>query len=273
MKKLRAFIYVLKNSLTNFDYYSGLKNVRLTFSLKYLLGFLSLTTIISLIPFLVSLVQFYPQLPAKINDLKLQAENAYPKDLVLTLKDGQLFSNKTDAYYFGNFLVIDTTASASDYFKYKEKYPILITKNEIIAPDDTYPLSQIKDNTTLDYASYLSGIKSLEVYADYFQKYYAIIAIVGLAFFIFLLTLFTFIWTLVSLAIFTLFVYIILSASGKKLPFNNVYKIVLHASSLPTLFFTILAIVNLRPTIPFGYSLILGLFLFGVFHRLWKINS
>ncbi len=279
MKKLRAFGYVLKNSLTNLSYYDEVKNTSFWFLLKYLYLLFVITSIISLLPLIFRLLMISPSLQAEVTKAKAAVLEAYPKDLVVNITNGQLSTNVAQPYYYKDYFVIDTNATAEDYPTYKSKVPVLITKTAIVYPKDSsgateiFFLNQLQDNVTLDYASYQAGVSKIDPYLKYatpifWGSLFLLITVVPLISASSALS-----WSLLSLLFLALIIFLIVKLLHGVFSFKQIYKMTLLASTLPTLFFMVLGLFNLTPAIPFGYSLILGLFMIGILHHLWKKGS
>lgn len=279
MKKLRAFGYVLKNSLTNLSYYGEVKNTSFWFLLKYLYLLFVLTSIISLLPLIVRLLIISPNLQNEVSRAKAAVLEAYPKDLVVNIANGQLSTNVPQPYYYKNYFVIDTNATAEDYSTYKTKVPVLITKTVVVYPKDSsgateiFFLNQLQDNVSLDYNSYQAGISKLDPYLKYVTPIFWIVLLLLITLVPLIFASSALSWSLLSLLFLALIIFLGAKLFKGNFSFWQTYKMTLMASTLPTLFFTLLSLFNLTPAIPFGYSLILGLFMTAVLHQLWKKNS
>ena len=282
--KIRTFLCVFKNSLVNFDYYREVLTTKFSFSLKYFYGLLVVTSFISFLPLIFGVLFFIPQWPATESKIKTMAESAYPANLVLTVKDGQLSTNVREPYYVDapgqldkHLVAIDTKGSADDYVKYNSY--ILLTKKSFVSPKsgsnsnlEIVPLADLQDNITVNQDTYIEMLG--KVY-PYFQ--YAVPLLWGLA--VFLLTVGPFLlgglvlpFKLLHLLIFSVVAHFILLMAKKKLSYVETYKMALHASTLPIIFFTLLAIFGLNPTVPFGYSIVLAVFMLVIFLS-WKKSS
>lgn len=251
MKKVCAFGYVLKNSLTNLSYYGEVKNTSFWFLLKYLYLLFIITSFITLLPIVIDLASW-----------------KFPRDLSLTLQNGELSTTSNQPYFYKDLFVIDTNARIENYPSYKQRASVLITKDAIIYPKDSdsqpaiFSLNQVKENFSLDYNSYQESVKKISPYLALLIILWPIIS-----------ACFSLSWTLFSLLFLAVIIFLIVKLLRGAFSFKQIYKMTILASTLPTLFFTALGLFNLTPAIPFGYFLILGLFLTAVLHRLWTKTS
>ncbi len=279
MGKVRTFFYVLRNSLINLDYYRELVGTKFSFSVKYFYGLLVLTALIGFLPLIVGIALVLPTLPKIIAQSKTSTETVYPQDLVLTIRNGSLSTNVPEPYYINvpgldkHLLAIDTTANTGDYAKYGSW--ILATKNSMVTPKSEVagdvqvtPLIDIVDNATVTHDSFLAIVNRIYAYKNYVTPF---LVVLGL----FLLTIGPLVagglmlaWNLVYLALFTVIARLLAGMTKLNLTYGQTYRLAIHASTLPVLFFALLSILGLVPAIPFGYSLILGVFMVIIFLHL-----
>ena len=258
------FVRTLRNSLFNLGYYRQVKDAPLAFSVKYLFGLLTATALVFFLPLAAGIVLILFNLPQTIRSVVKEAENIYPAGLVLTVADKKLSTNVPEPYYVslfgqkGRFLTIDTKASPADFARL-DSY-LLVTKTSIVSDGSTVPIGQIAKDGVLNQKTYLGWLRGFYPYLKYAPQFLA-----GTA--IFLVTIGPVLagaaalpFRLAYLAVFCLLVTWPVRAGGFSYSFRQVYKMAIHASTLPTVFFTLLAVLGLSPAIPFGYSLVLVLF-------------
>ncbi len=268
------------------DFFLAFRKKSFWAALKYLYLLLAIVGFVFSLSFALSLATLIPQAPKIKENIKIQAEKAYPDNLKIDIDKGQLSVNVAQPYYYywsspsaqKAIAVIDTNANVEDYQKYKDTADILITKTAVVYPKNTnqtevFFLSDLSQNITLDKATYLKGISQLEPYLNNLVP----LIIVGI---IFILVFGTFIGAslmlgekLFSLLFFSFLVFLAAKIARHKLEFVEAYKISMHASTLPILFFGLLGLFGLEPAIPFGYSLLLGLVVAVILHRLWTKTS
>lgn len=286
MQKLKEFFYILQNSLINPQYYQKIKEASFWSALRYLYVLSVIISFAYSLSLALTLVPLIPQTPQIQESLKTRGRRAYPDGLVISVKDGQLSTNVAQPYYYRwetpsgekALAVIDTNASVEDYQKYKDSADILITKTAIVYPKSSnqteiFFLKEFSQPVTLDKESYLKGIAQLEPYLNYLQPLLATGIVVILVFGTLIGASFMLSEKLLNLLVFSLLVFLVIKIARQPMPYGQIYKIAMHASTLPILFFSLLGFFGLQPAIPFGYSLLLGLIMAIILHRLWTKTS
>lgn len=285
--RIKAFLFVLKNSLTNLGYYREVADVSLWFSFKYLFVLLVLSTFALVLPIFAGGLFVAPRLPGLISQAKTWAEGAYPRNLVIKTENGELSTNVPEPYIVEvpkglsrtdqetitegkkHLLVIDTKAAVEDYPKYDSL--ILVTKKAAVFPKSdssgtqVFFLSEVKENTTLDYNSYLLAVRAMYPYLQYAEPVFWTGMILLLVAVPVLGALFSMGEKGLSLFFFSLIMLLVARVMNLKFRLGQVYRMAIHASTLPIIFFTALSLFGLNPSVPFGYSLILAVFMVMVF--------
>lgn len=108
MQKLKAFLYILKNSLLSPKYYAEVLAQKPGFSFKY---YFMLALVASLVVGAMSLWQVVPQTTKALNEFLDAGAKLYPADLTISLKEGKLSINKQSPY----------SVEIPQQFKYLEK--------------------------------------------------------------------------------------------------------------------------------------------------------
>lgn len=98
MKRLKAFYYIYKNSLYNIRYYKDILKVEINFSLKYFFTLAAIATVVTTIRVAAPLI---PTVKTTLNNLVFELSTVYPKDLVITAKDGEWTINQEEPYAIG----------------------------------------------------------------------------------------------------------------------------------------------------------------------------
>lgn len=274
MRLIKTYFTTLAKSSSSLDYYSKVIAAPLTFSFKF---FFSSAILYAFFTSLYLGFTVLSPLKGMLSILPSQLADIYPKDLEITINQGQVSTNVEEPYYlpiervtdFLNnlkhqikgvttarptyFLVIDTAASADDFFGYQTF--ILITKNNLVYYNDSgraeiVPLSDI-DGFTLNH----------QMVQTFFQKLVPIFKLIWpfLNILLLLVLLFFLPTTLFSLTL-GLSVILIMFARLIKLnlQFTQVMQIVMHLS-VPILLFTgLLHLVGLPINLRF-YPIILTL--------------
>jgi hypothetical protein len=282
MQKLRTFFLVLRQSLTNLDYYQEAKDVSFGFAGKYFLALLFLTAFVAILPLVWQMVEAAPKIPALAGQTETFLEKAYPRDLKIVIQKGQLSTNVTEPYFLPSpqggkaLAVIDTKANLEDFVRYRAQAYTLVTKNALVFPKnqdqetDVFFWSQLQEDTSLDYAVYSQAVSGLRpILANAKNLWWALsvsLLILGPV----VATPFMALEKTISLAVLSAIFYPVIR---KKFTFSQIFKVSLFASTLPIVFFTFLGLFSLTPTIPLGYTLTLGLFMGTIFYHLWKKGS
>src|SRR3989339_2239265 len=118
MNPLKTFFYSLKRSLFEPKYYNDVAETNFWFSFKYLWFLIFILTFIKTLTFVGLYLKNRPGIQPEVNKIMIYAENFYPRELKLQIKNGQLSTNVPEPYVFNvgkdewrnqkNFIVIDT---------------------------------------------------------------------------------------------------------------------------------------------------------------------
>ena len=187
MQRLKTFLTTFYKSLASPKYYADILQAKFSFSLKYFLMLALLSSIVSV--GLLS-VEILPKAKTAVDAFNRQILRAYPSDLVITAKDGQLTSNKTDPIVvpvpletpndfkntksqIKNVLVFDPNGTVDDLKKYETA--ILINKSNVIVQGENdqiriQPLKNIPDGsfTYSDFVIAAGKLERLLAYVPYF---------------------------------------------------------------------------------------------------------
>lgn len=195
MNKLKTFFNTFYKSLTSPKYYLDILQAKFSFSLKYflMLAFLSSAISVGLLS-----IKILPEAKTAINAFNVTILKSYPADLVITAKDGQLSSNKTEPIMvpiplevpsgfkdtksqLKNILVFDPNGTVDDLKKYETA--ILVNKSNVImqGENDQIRIQPLKDipNGTFTYADFTTALGKLEKllsFAPYFFGIFLLIA-------------------------------------------------------------------------------------------------
>lgn len=251
MKKLSAFWYVFKRSLTDPEYYRELLTASFSFSLKYLLALLFFVLLVKGLIFSLSLTALLPKMPTYVSEAKNVVREFYPKELTITINNGLLRTNVDEPYTIHfpkelgitdtDFAVIDTKSSVENYKKYKTV--IFVTKNAVAYPDGNtengykvYPLSQIKRYVVLNSDVYQKMTSQILPYFNYAPQALIGLALVALIFFPVIGTVFYLSSMLIYLLILTVIVYFLARVMKNIYDYKTLYRISMHAITFSILF-------------------------------------
>jgi len=176
MQRLKTFLTTFYKSLASPKYYADILQAKFSFSLKYFLMLALLSSVVSV--GLLS-VEILPKAKTAVDAFNRQILRAYPSDLVITAKDGQLSSNKTGPVVVPvpgepkNILVFDPNGTVDDLKKYETA--ILINKSNVIVQGENdqiriQPLKNIPDGsfTYSDFVIAAGKLERLLAYVPYF---------------------------------------------------------------------------------------------------------
>ena len=238
MKKLKTFVYVLKNSISSPKYYNDIVKSKINFSIKYFLALSFLVSVISVIGYSII------YLPKYISEIKISyqsIEEGFPEDFVIEFKDGSWSSNKEEPVIIKkidlgkdnklpqNLFVFDKEGTIEKIDEYNTMF--LINSENILYKTDTegviaQPLKNIP-NGKLD--------KNLLN-----EKMQTVKKVIGFLPYLLPLALLipTFLFEYVGGSIFIILisavgVYIASISTRKKIDFKSAFQICIHASTIP----------------------------------------
>lgn len=246
-RKISAFFYVFKNSVSNPDYYKELADTKFVFSLKYLYALLYFMSFLLGIVIAIQMVSLIPKTPYFIQDVKSVMDNFYPDDLILTIEDGKLSTNFDTPYFIYlpseigdpsmRLITIDVGGSFEDVDRYKTV--ILVTESAIYYPSENgyeiFPLSEI-DSMVIDRATYEILIEQINPYLDKipFALYVGIFSMIFIAPFI--IAIFSVSGKLFYLVFGAFILWLFAKIFGRNLNYKQTYKMSMHFVTLPIIY-------------------------------------
>src|SRR3989344_246398 len=158
MTKLKAFFYVFFKSLTSPAYYKDIVASKFSLSLKYFLILAFLSSVVITVSSSSELIG----LETTANKFIDSVRDHFPSDLIVTVKAGELSTNKTEPVIFPlnidvkksqvqnvkiplNALVVDVNGTIDDLDKYQTI--VLVNKSNLIVKDEQgkIKVSSLKD--------------------------------------------------------------------------------------------------------------------------------
>lgn len=250
------------------DYYE--KNVlkeKFSSSLSY---FISLAMIISVITSGVFSFRLLPFVKNGINNFVPGLVEYFPKDLEITIKDGQLSTNQEDATIIplsgatstastteefpGNFLVVDTKSPFNEE-RFKEANTLFyITADTVYVAGESGKIGDSESlkevpNATINREQINDWINE----ARPLLSWLAFIIVVGF----FIAGLWASLLVMVSLLVVTLFIMLMGRLQGRKLSYKTSYRVGLHAVTLSMM---LIPVAGLSPAIILGVIPVPALF-------------
>lgn len=251
MRKLQLFGRVLWRSCTDSAYYKDILKARASFSLKYLFVFAFLFSVVASVRYAYSFAAFLPKLPQYVAMAREKGAGFYPKDLVVTVKDGEVSTNVKEPYVIDlpfalpvdgdnnpeHLLVIDTKATAERFTAYKSV--VVVGKNTVYYRDDKgykfYPLTDMKGTTVINKTLYDEWAGKVLPYLNYVPQIVYGAGTVGLLLLPFVLSTGRMVEYLLALLVLTIFSLVIAKLLKKKLTYPILYRFGMHAITVPVL--------------------------------------
>ncbi|MBW7960386.1 DUF1189 family protein [Patescibacteria group bacterium] len=251
MKKLKTFFYSLKRSVSDPSYYREIIKTKFDFSLKYLFFLVFIITTAHLVSFAFKYPSlrhsFKEYLPTIINNIK----NVYPKDLEITIKDGRLSTNRDKPFIIKsgektprNLLVLDPKANTGEYPSY-DTY-ILVTEDAYVYPsrfsNSTVTQSNIsyfkdfKKDFKFNRQDYDKIIREVNPFTKKLLFAIDVFVYSSLIILFIFAPIFVTLFKMIELAVLSFLVWIINLIFKKKLQYGDIYRIGMHAVTVPILY-------------------------------------
>lgn len=256
MDKIRSFLInffiTLKGSLYELSFYREHVNTPFYEVVKYLYLLVVLSLIIGSIKTTIFFLPQVPELGSMFNKFKSFFKVAYPENLVLTFKDGELNSNLDYPVYFDSaflsgsrkeihFIGVYTKASTDDFLKYNTG--ILLTKKALISRNDSggyevHPYDK-KLNLIIDKSKYDFWVAKITPYLDVLPKIAIFLTALYLLFSPFLVAPFVVVGKLFMVLFTTIFFLALAKTLKKNLTYRQLYRIGLYAVTIQVILATI----------------------------------
>lgn len=271
MKKLKTFLYVLKNSITSPKYYNDIVKTKINFSIKYFLTLSFLVSVISVIGYSITSLAKYI---SEINISYQSIEEGFPEDFIIEFKDGSWSSNKEgpviikqinfdkDSKLPENLFVFDKEGTIEKINEYHTMF--LINSENILYKTDTegvvaQPLKNIPDGK-LDKNLLNEKMQTVKKVVGFLPYLLPLVLLIP-----------TFLFEYVGGSIFIILmsaigVYIASISTKKKIDFKSAFQICIHSSTIPMI---IRALSTVSPIV-YGFILNWLLFIilaFSLFYR------
>lgn len=277
MKALHTFWNEIRASSSHPVEHAALVRKPLKSALRYLYWFLFCAGCISALQIAVIGGMFIPKIAPFIVHRAEELRTMYPKDLVVTLKEGQVSTNAeepviidgpetwkeilTESGSTKHVLVIDTSATAEDFKRYNTY--ILVTKNSIVAQDNNgtrvVPLDQQdrvdQEEIVIDQKFVMELITGLEGILRYVPRIAATTLAMVVLFYPFAAAGLRWLWLLVYLFPMTLVMWAFSAATGKSYTYGQLYRLGIFGLTLPVLY-SLVARFLPALYLPFTFTLI-----------------
>lgn len=252
VKKVKFFFKVFKRSLFEPAYYNEVIKAKFSFSLKYLVFLLFLISLVWGISLGIRASLLLPKVGQFQTDAKAFLENFYPSELTVSIQGGKLTTNVEEPYYVDfpdidlgvkessleHLIAIDTKAQATDIEKYKSA--VLLTSDAAVVRDDgggyrLFPLSGMKQDLVLNKLIWGNIVDTLTPYFKYIPTALYLSIVLSILLIPFVFTAFSLFGRLFYLLFASLLLLLVARVMKKKLSYPQVYRISMHAITLPVL--------------------------------------
>jgi len=263
MKKLKAFFYIFYNSLTSFEYYKDILNTSFSFSIKYLAMLALVATIITTA---VLSTKEIPQVTKWIYEQKATFINLYPQDLEVKVENNKWNINQPQPYIIKtpeifvqedtsmpkNFVIFDQKGTIND-FESRDTLILINETNLLVKTEGKFEVHPLKDlpNGILNKDSFIGAINQFDGIIKYVPGVFVVITAVFMFFYYFVFRLFYLIFVAVTLLI----VNIVLKPDVE---FKHLYRIGLHAMTVPFILDMALRISGIEITAAIPWFFILN---------------
>jgi hypothetical protein len=234
MKKIKAFFYVYFKSLTSLTYYQDILKTNFNFSVKY---YVFLAVMASLIGTLGVSMKTVPEVQNWVSSFMQSVKNAYPNDLVLTIKNNEWDINKPQPFIFPlpqavknepkNILVLYKDGTINDLESLDTM--ILINKVNMIYRENSgikvLPLKDLPD-ATLGKTEFENIINNFNKIAQFIPVFMGMVVFISLLFFYFTIRI-------MYLVFVGACVWIASKITKTALRYDESLRIGLHAFTLP----------------------------------------
>jgi len=254
--KVKTFFRTFWRSLTEPAYYQDVFRAKFSFSFKYLTSLFFLTSLVTGLGLGLRLVRLIPQTPNFVQTAKKAIVTTYPAELILTLKDGKIFSNVDEPYFIElptqagvptsglkHFLEVDTQGGVADFTKLESAF--VLTADSIVAADSAgsykvMPLNEVLKKVPNGTSLTKTSIEALLTGAEpYLVKVLPkiLLALTLAAVFVYppLRTGWYLVGSLIVLAPFSLVLFILAKLVKRQITFVKVYQLTMHGLTIPVL--------------------------------------
>ncbi len=148
--KINTFLYIFKQSISNPNYYLEAANARFSLLFKYIFVFSLFSCILQNVYFVYLFNNISNKLPSIYSELKKSANEVYPDDLEITLKNGELSTNKPDPVFIKiPYSFINILETLDPYVNSNEDLRSTISQYNLAIIDTKAQIAEIEKYKTL----------------------------------------------------------------------------------------------------------------------------
>lgn len=272
MKVYRLFIQNFLRSIRDFTFYKEIPAKPLFFSLQFLYLLTFTILLIQTLFFTISAAFLLPQLPNAIERFQQRLETAYPRNLVVSVKNGTIETNAkqpviinfpeiTDNTPYKSFVTIDTTATQTDYTD--KKTMILVTRDGVVYPEasNTRPYrfesaSQFGD-TIINSQTYEKATSRLNMVLDMLPMIAPWLLIAASLLIPILGSLIVVLWRMIILIILTGILLPVSMMFGNAYTYRDLYRMGMHGLTVPVILSLLLSLIGAMVPLAFASSFLL----------------
>lgn len=278
MRKIKAFIYVYTKSLTSFTYYRDILKTGFGFSVKY---YLFLALLASIITSLAISIKIIPETSRVFGNLINNARNAFPDDLVFTMKNSEWSINRPEPFIVPmpkfegetadpntpkNLVVFYNNGTIED-LKNLDTLVIFNKVNVLYREDNkisVMPLKDLPDNVVnkTEFDKFIAAFATILRLLPLLMVVMIFLAVLAGNI---IFRAFYFAW-------FSLFVWLASAITGFKLSYSQSIKVAIHSATLPLTLGVLFSVFNFSP-FKFWFSLLNLLFAVFVLINMKKFNK
>lgn len=253
MSQKDSFFNTVRHCLYDPSYFQQLVSKTFLNVLRYLYFLFVLTLFIGSVKLAITLIPQAPSLLPMTQNIKKLVQVGYPKELAVTVKNGELSTNVNEPYYIWpiiekkttstnlHFITIDTKARYEDFEKYNTA--VLVTKTGLITRDDNKTLKiylfEKNYNFVINKAKYDQITHIFLPYIDYLPATIIILASLLLILSPFLSSPILIFGWLVYIFFAAVLFFIIAKIFKKELSYKKVYILSLYGLTLPVILETL----------------------------------
>lgn len=257
MNKLKTFYTSFIKSISSPAYYKDVVKAPISFSLKYLFFLSYIFMFIFIAASAIYMATLLPKLPEFVSTAKSRLDTFYPTDLIITITDGIVTTNKKEPVFltipevtdeeFKYVVTIDTKAQVEDYYDYDTFF--LVTDDSVVYPesdDRSYSVISIEELQKevgfkkIDRNTYEQFLAMAYPFLDSIPKT-APFVLIGIVLIVpFIAAVFEFIRNIFIVALLSVITFVLALLLKINLPYLKIFQMGLHAVTIPLILMSIL---------------------------------
>lgn len=257
MNKLKTFYTSFIKSISSPAYYKDVVKAPISFSLKYLFFLSYIFMFIFIAASAIYMATLLPKLPEFVSTAKSHLDTFYPTDLIITITDGIVTTNKKEPVFltipevtdeeFKYVITIDTKAQVEDYYDYDTFF--LVTDDSVVYPesdDRSYSVTSIEELQKevgfkkIDRNTYEQFLAMAYPFLDSIPKT-APFVLIGIVLIVpFIAAVFEFIRNIFIVALLSVITFVLALLLKINLPYLKIFQMGLHAVTIPLILMSIL---------------------------------